>query len=524
MNSRSIHNRWLVVVAVLVMWIGLAHAERKRVVVLDFEGPNAEKFHKDVIKLVKKSHAVVKLSKWTKTAEEMDATKVTEKNVKKVAKKTKVDGVISGKIDKKRDEYVIKLKLRSGTTGEIVGKTISTKADGPRLEGQAQKDIKDELIALIDELEDIDGGGGGDGGKQSGEDATSDEPRKSGFGRKGNDGEKSGDDGEKSDDGERETSKKDDDDGARRRKRGGDDDDRPRKRKASADDDESIEETSDEPEEMGDKALYLSPSRRAVDAVIGLSFTARNLKFSFANDLGDPPPGYKQSLPVGGALVDVTFYPMSLNHKKPPTIVSGIGVQFLYDQVLKINSQKQYSDDMNAVHVANLDTKENRWTLAGVFRYPIGKGAKAPVVGGTLGYSKQKFTVAQTLPNAEPTDIPNVAYSMISPGVFVRYPAIPKLNINLDAMFHAVTNTGAIQDVKQYGQAKVSGYSIIFGADYALKPNIFVRAGIRYQKIGMTFTGNPMSLTNTRDTDPEQDVTGATDSYFGGAATVGYVY
>ena len=51
------------------------------------------------------------------------------KAVKKVAKKTKVDGVITGKIEKKRDEYVIKLKLRAGTTGELVGKSISTKAD-----------------------------------------------------------------------------------------------------------------------------------------------------------------------------------------------------------------------------------------------------------------------------------------------------------------------------------------------------------------------------------------------------------
>jgi opacity protein-like surface antigen len=511
------------------MWIGQAHADRRRVVVLDFEGPNAEKFHSDVIKLIKKSHSVVKLSKWTKTAEEMDAAKVTEKNVKKVAKKTKVDGVITGKIEKKRDEYVIKLKLRAGTTGELVGKTISTKADGPRLEGQAQKDIKDELIALIDELESNREGGGDEGssedsGKTSGEDATSGEPKKSGFGRKGgDDGEKSGDsgEGEKSAD---EPKQDDDEVRPRKKKRGGDDEDRPRKRKASSDDDEGVEGSSDEPEEMGDKALYLSPSRRAVDAVLGLSFTARNLKFTFANDLGDPPPGYKQSLPVGGALLDVTVFPMALNHKKPPTIVSGIGVQLLYDQVLKINSQKQYSDDMNAVHIANLETKESRFTLAGVFRYPIGKGAKAPVVGGTLGYSKQKFTVAQTLPNAEPTDIPDINYSMISPGVFVRFPAIPKLNLNLDAMFHAVTNTGSIQKREQYGQATVSGYSVVFGADYAIKANIFVRAGIRYQKFGFTFKGDPMSLTNTRDTDPEQDVTGATDSYFGGAATVGYVY
>ncbi len=547
-SSRSIPNKWLVVVAVFFMssgmWIGRADADRKRVVVLDFEGPNAEKFHADVVKLIKKSHTVVKAAKWNKAAEELDAAKVTEKNVKKVAKKLKIDGVITGKIDKRRDEYIIKLKLRAGTTGELMGNSVSTKADGPRLEGQAQRDIKDELVAVIDELESNRDGGGDEGDEDSpkkkkdkGEEATDDEPKKSGFSRKGDDDEdkpkkkkKSDDEEQKPDDETAEAlSTKKDDQGEedkpkkKRAKSSDEDEDGPRKRKASSDEDESIEESAEEPE-SGDKALYLSPGRRAIDAVVGLSFTARNLKFTYANDLGDPPPGYKQGLPVGGALLDVTFYPMSLNHKKPPTIVSGIGINVLYDQVLKINSQKRYSDAMNNPQIANLDTKESRWTIAGVFRYPIGKGAKAPVVGGTLAYSRQKFTVAQTLPNNEPTDIPNVEYSMFSPGVFVRFPVIAKLTANLDAAFHAITDTGAIQTRPQYGAATVSGYSIVIGADYAITPNIFARAGIRYQKIGFTFKGDPMSQTNTRDTDPEQDVTGASDSYFGGVATVGYVY
>ena len=44
------------------------------------------------------------------------------------------------------------------------------------------------------------------------------------------------------------------------------------------------------------------------------------------------------------------------------------------------------------------------------------------------------------------------------------------------------------------------------------------------ETIGFTFKNNPMSMTNTRDSDPDQDVQGARDSYMGGAATVGYVY
>ena len=124
---------------VLVLVPALAHAGgRKRVVVHELEGPKAEKFHEDLVKLIKKSHSVVPLEKWNETADDLDASKANEKDFKKVAKKLKVDAIITGKIDKRRDEYIIKLKVRAGKTGELVGEGVDTKADGPRIDGKAQ--------------------------------------------------------------------------------------------------------------------------------------------------------------------------------------------------------------------------------------------------------------------------------------------------------------------------------------------------------------------------------------------------
>ena len=136
-KSISSKSRLLVLVAALVLWVGTAHAGRKRVVVLDFEGPHAEKFHSDLVKLLKKDHTVISSDKWNGKAEEMGAGKVTEKNVKKVARKLKVDGVITGKIEKRRDEYIIRLKLRSGSSGEILGRSVQTKSDDPKLDGSS---------------------------------------------------------------------------------------------------------------------------------------------------------------------------------------------------------------------------------------------------------------------------------------------------------------------------------------------------------------------------------------------------
>jgi len=64
-TSRSISSRTgllgvaVVACAVVLGTGGVASAGRKRVVVLDFEGPKGEKFHDDVVKLIKKTHTVV---------------------------------------------------------------------------------------------------------------------------------------------------------------------------------------------------------------------------------------------------------------------------------------------------------------------------------------------------------------------------------------------------------------------------------------------------------------------------------
>jgi hypothetical protein len=571
-NSTSSISRssLLVVIATLVLWVGSASADRRRVVVLEFEGPKAEKFHDDVVKLLKKSHTVISVDKWNGAAEDLDAGKVTAKNVKKVAKKLKVDGIVTGIVDKRRDEYIIRLKLRAGTTGELTGTSVQTKAEGPRLDGQAQRDIKDELIGAIDEL---DSNRGGDEEeeeedtpkkKKKGdeEEEEEDTPKKSGFSRKkaaeeeekaakkaaeeeekaakkAKEEEEKAKKKKKADDAEKaalSTKKGDEEEEeeeeetpkSKKRAKSSDDEEedggRKKKKKASADDEEEgIEEEAEEEQDPAEAALNLTPGNRAVDAVVGLSFTARKLNFTYAADLGKAPPGYKQTIPVAGALLDVTAYPMAFNHKNK-SITKGIGITVLYDQVLKINSQKRYADGAGMQQIADLKTSESRWAVGGVFRYPLGPGAKAIVVGGSLTYGRQKFTVEQVLPNNEPTDIPNVHYTMITPAAFVAFPVMPKITFNLEGAFHAIMDTGAIQQPTQYGASTVTGFELNTGIDYMLLKNVFVRGAFRYETIGFKFKGDPTSQTHTRDTDADQDVTGARDSYVGGTATIGYLY
>ncbi|TMQ06200.1 MAG: hypothetical protein E6J90_47025, partial [Deltaproteobacteria bacterium] len=132
----------------------VAHADgRKRVVVLDFEGPRSEKFHEDLVKLIKKTHTVVPTEKWNGAADQLGAGAVSDRNVKKVARKLKIDAIVEGKVEKRRDEFILRLKLRAGRSGELIGDSIDTKAEGPRIDGRAQRDLKDELIGAIDNVE-----------------------------------------------------------------------------------------------------------------------------------------------------------------------------------------------------------------------------------------------------------------------------------------------------------------------------------------------------------------------------------
>src|SRR5262249_3366004 len=125
-SSRSIASRNSVVVLALAACAALAMlgpsaaaaGGRKRVVVLAFEGPKAEKFHDDLVKLIKKTHTVVPAEKWSATAGELGAAAISDKNVKKVARKLKIDAVVEGRIEKRRDEYIIRIKLRVGKSGE----------------------------------------------------------------------------------------------------------------------------------------------------------------------------------------------------------------------------------------------------------------------------------------------------------------------------------------------------------------------------------------------------------------------
>ncbi|HET7500160.1 MAG TPA: hypothetical protein VFK02_04130 [Kofleriaceae bacterium] len=571
--SRSSRLALVVACAVLGLIGGLtglpgpAHAERKRVVVLDLEGPRGGRFHDDLVKLIQKAHTVVPTAKWNSTADDLDASEVSERNLKRVARKLKVDAIIEGKIEKRRDAFIIRLKLREGRSGALVGNSIDTKSGAPRIDGKAQRDLKDELFGAIAGVESNRVSGGEDdearpspaarkrgkkleddeadrpstsarkGGKKLDDEDEDGGPRK--FSRRLDD-ERGGDrverkgkkveeadtpvarKGKKAEEADAPVARKgkpaeDDDAPARKGKKAEDDDEQPAgasedrggKKRVASSDDELTGEADPGAGPSRDRAA-LGPGERALDAVVGLSVTARRLTFAIRPGLDAPPPSYKGA-PVAGGMIDATIYPLAVGHKRKD-MLKNLGLSVLYDRVFTVSTK----DAMGKVY----NSKESRFGIGAVFRYPFGASATSPVVLGSLSYGSQLFSIA----SGTTLGIPSVKYSIIEPGAGLRYPVTPRIVAGLDARLMLITGTGQIQDPSQYGAASVLGFEGDLAVDYLITPSVFARAAFRFETIGYSFTGNG-TLSSARDGDPmTQDVTGARDSYIGGMATVGYLY
>ena len=565
MNSRSRASRssaWvaLLVVGVMVM-IGSTAAEagRKRVVVLDFEGPKAGRFHDDLVRLLKKSHDVVSTDRWNGTAEEMNADEVSTQNIKKVAKKLKVDAVIEGKIEKRRDEFILRLKLHSGASGEVIGSPVDTKAESAKIDGRAQRDIQDELIAVLDAQPGGSGSGAGadleddkplatrgskGGGKKlaDADDSDDDKPRKGAFSIHFDAGDDAADDKDdkparpvkkakpaKADDADaaaddkpakkpvKVVAKTDDDPPKPRKKvtQDEDDDARPARKRTAARDEDDTEVTAQAEREPLERAAALSHAERAIDLDLGLEAQSRVLNFKIRTGLMQIPDNYASN-PNPGMQFDVTAFPFAIGHTNDSQL-RNIGINLFGERAFHVSSKVD-----NVANPQTYHSFDSRFGFGGVYRYALGRSETSPVFLGSLVYSDQQFSITSNsaLNNS---GVPNVRYKMVEPGVGVRYPFTPKLIGLFDGKIMAMLSTGQIQSQQQYGTSKIVGFEGLVGVDYLFKPNLFFRAAFHAETIGYTFQGN--GQMGERDGDPTtKDVLGARDTYIGGMATVGYAY
>lgn len=517
---------WLCALGLAILGSGRATAasanQRKRIAVLEFEGPKAQKIHAAVVKLIKRHHTVVTVDVWNRAADDLGADKATEKNIKKVSRKLKIDGVITATVERRRDGYVVHLKLKSGNSGELVGHSIDVKTSSPQLSAKAQREIKKQLMPAIDDLElNRDDKATDDDIDENSKPANIGNESETASSQSGKQHHVADRADAEANDAEAKTTKPKNGDAKQDEAVGGEAAKKSKTRDHDAVDDADERDVKHARTDGTARGDALRPGNRAVDLVLGMSLNVRQLKFQADADLVNAPPSYRQQVPVVGGIIDATVYPMALGHNYRG-FLTGLGIEVMYDRVIRIRSQRKYLDAMMNQQVANLATTEDRVSVGAVLRYPV---TSSVVIGGKVQYSRQQFDIAQQLPNNAPTDVPSVLYAMYEPKLFLNYSPAARVALNLEGGYMLVSSPGAIANgTTGYGSTSASGFELSAGFDINVAKHIFIRVLGRLERISLTFKGDPNSLASTRDGDPMQDVHGATDLYFGGAAMLGFAY
>jgi tetratricopeptide (TPR) repeat protein len=242
---------------------------------------------------------------------------------------------------------------------------------------------------------------------------------------------------------------------------------------------------------------------------LGSSVAQRSLTYQLRSGFAPGPPEVTTS--AGSARFEAELYPFALAN--PDSALAGVGLVIGYDKTLGLSLRA--TDQLDSAPVDQL-----AFQIGARYRFSAGT---ASTISIGLDYAHRQYLVDQSNPAVQ-LDVPDVDYRMIAPTLAARVPvsAAVALFATIDGML--VFDAGPIEDLNNYGKATVYGIAAIGGAEIALGKRISVRVALEYSRIDLAFSGNGVKAIN-RDGDPMTvDVTGATDSAIGIAATIGVVY
>ncbi len=501
-----------------------AASAKKKVVIFDFSGPRASRFHAKVRALVKRRYTVVSDSRYAKMARRLRAKSPSKRNVVRVSRKLSVAGLVTGKVRRRHGRYELVLRVRSGVTGEFVD-SIKVRTRHATLSGSTLRKVREQLLVALGRLPDADSGSRARARSRRSRDRAA--SRRSRARDRGDDDDDTaadtsgGDDSPFADDGGSDSGS----DEKRVAARSTDEED-----PFGGSDDGGGGEVAEKKKSDHETTARLTDTDKAdlrarspgLEITGGVSVVQRKLSFTVSADLGDQAPRGYSGAPVAGAYVTGELYPLAFNDTNRG-VTRDLGASFMIDHVLKIESRLKYQDAMGANQVAVLPTEQQRWGVGVVFRHNFGHSPTKPTVKLSVRYNKGKFVIDKSAaPMGVPVDIPNMDYTYLDPGLLFRYPLSAKLAVQIDGRFLLVTDTGEMQQADQYGGASVTGYDVDAAADYNMDARLFFRLGFHTAGIAYDFKGTGAETTN-RDGDPtDQDVFGALDRYLGGYLNAGY--
>jgi hypothetical protein len=498
---------------------------KPRVALAPIEGDSAGAIEDMVAELLDGDYSVAGPSQVRRKIDKLElGEKLGEKDLKKLAKELEADAIVRGDLTTKGKHKVLHVRLF------VHGKRVKGfKIEFGSARSQKLKDaLKDKLVEKI-------GDGTGGGGQEE------QKPPKKKQGAESEDTSDTAETGEKADKGERaeQADKADKADKADEASS----DEKPaktdkRKKTASEGEGEGEESEGDEPasgkkkktasadEDEGEgveaKVTPVSPTgqlhsanRSAVRVDFGPSASGRQLTFT-SRSFDQAPKPYKNAIVPGGRVAG-ELYPLAFGN--PNGLMAGLGVGGNYDKTigLKLRSTAQLG--------TQFPVDQTHWSVGLRFRVAFGTKPTSPTITLHGGMFHRKFVVDRSaLDMGNVIDLPDVLYKGYDPGVDLRFPLGRMIALVAGGEAGLVSDTGDIQKVNQYGQARVTGGGGYAGVDITVAKRFALRAVAEVAQFGFAFTGNG-EMANNRDGDPTtKDIGGASDRVMGGSLTFGVLY
>jgi hypothetical protein len=211
------------------------------------------------------------------------------------------------------------------------------------------------------------------------------------------------------------------------------------------------------------------------------------------------------------------LYPVALVKRDGRSWVRDIGISLFVDKVLLIKSKLQGVDG------DALPTAQTRYGAGLVYRWNFGSTPTSPTLEIGARYNKLSFSIDESAAdNPEQIEIPDVSYTYIDPGLGFRMPFGDRFTAVAEGRYMFVLDAGQIENADRYGDGSTIAFDVDVAGEVKLTSNLLARVGGRFTQVGLSFDGNG-DLTDPSD-DGTQDVTSATDRYYGFYATAGVLF
>jgi hypothetical protein len=250
------------------------------------------------------------------------------------------------------------------------------------------------------------------------------------------------------------------------------------------------------------KPVDRRPPAIQVRGAVGVAATARKLAFSHQPDLAeDERPLGMSGSPSAGVAFTGTFDVNPL----------GASAEIIYKR--SIGASVSYP---SGGQTTQLGISLSHIAARLMLRRPV---SKRVTVRGGAGYHQLSFAIA-----SRPTGllIPDSRYAFIDAGGGARLGLRDdRLALTADLWYLHVLTAGGITDATAFGSSRFQGFGGEVGFEIQSSDSTFVRLAGSYDRIILAFNGDGAWSTDL-DESSDVDVSGAADTFIGGAVMLGF--